>query len=161
VAGPAARILSPSPDATDGATAPRGARRGLLVLTAGPVRYFYGRYPADSWTRPNLIHRARVLALFLPRDPIEGRESLKTMPRTEHNWAARRRGELTRDRGSRPLSHAIEARRRLNAMRADRTQTKQDPHASSELPHTYLTKSRRDRPTDALSGEQRSAYAPS
>ena len=25
--------------------APRGERRRLLVLTAGPVRYFYGRYP--------------------------------------------------------------------------------------------------------------------
>src|SRR5207248_11783318 len=25
--------------------APRGERRGLLVLTAGPVPYFYGRYP--------------------------------------------------------------------------------------------------------------------
>jgi hypothetical protein len=25
--------------------APRGARRGLLVLTAGPARYSYGRYP--------------------------------------------------------------------------------------------------------------------
>jgi hypothetical protein len=25
--------------------APRGERSGLLVLTAGPVRYFYGRHP--------------------------------------------------------------------------------------------------------------------
>jgi hypothetical protein len=28
--------------------APRGARRGLLVLTAGPARYSYGRYPTGS-----------------------------------------------------------------------------------------------------------------
>lgn len=38
----------PSPDATNGAPAPRGARRELLVLTAGPVRYFYGRHPIGS-----------------------------------------------------------------------------------------------------------------
>ena len=44
--------------------APRGERRGPLVLTAGPVPYFYGRYPAgpvdaspSDWTRT-------VLALF-------------------------------------------------------------------------------------------------
>jgi hypothetical protein len=45
VAGPAARILNPSPDATNGAPAPRGARREVLVLTAGPVRYFCWRHP--------------------------------------------------------------------------------------------------------------------
>ena len=44
--------------------APRGERRGPLVLTAGPVPYFYGRYPAgpvdaspSDWTRT-------VLSLF-------------------------------------------------------------------------------------------------
>jgi hypothetical protein len=44
--------------------APRGERRGPLVLTAGPVPYFYGRYPAGpvdvspaDWTRT-------VLAVF-------------------------------------------------------------------------------------------------
>jgi hypothetical protein len=45
-AGPAARILSPSSNATNGGNfAPRGGRRGLLVLTAGPECLFYGRYP--------------------------------------------------------------------------------------------------------------------
>jgi hypothetical protein len=29
-------------------SAPRGERRGLLVLTAGPVPYFYGRYPTGQ-----------------------------------------------------------------------------------------------------------------
>ena len=44
-AGPAARILTPNPKATDGALAPRGVGLGLLVLTAGPVQAFYQRYP--------------------------------------------------------------------------------------------------------------------
>lgn len=44
-AGPVARILGPSPKATDGAVASRGVGLGLLVLTAGPVQYFYRRYP--------------------------------------------------------------------------------------------------------------------
>jgi hypothetical protein len=52
--------------------APRGERLGLLVLTAGPVRHFYGRYPPARWTRPDLIDRAGVLALFLPHDPDRG-----------------------------------------------------------------------------------------
>jgi hypothetical protein len=47
-------------------------------------------------------------------DPREGREGLKLMARTEHDRAARRRGELTCDRGSIRLSSSIDARRRLN-----------------------------------------------
>jgi hypothetical protein len=61
--------------------------------------------------------------------------------RTEHNSAARRRGELTRDRGPRRLEPAIEARRRLNALRTDGTRTKTDPHDRSELRYAYLTQS--------------------
>ena len=44
--------------------APRGVRRGLLVLTAGPVRYFYGRYPTgpvaaakQNWWASGLRYR--------------------------------------------------------------------------------------------------------
>jgi hypothetical protein len=62
---PAARILSPSPEATNGVSSPRGGRRGLLVLTAGLVPYFYGRCPTGRWPRLYLIQRAGVLALFL------------------------------------------------------------------------------------------------
>ena len=109
--------------------APRGERRGVLVLTAGPVPT--GVIPPARWPRSNLIYRAGVLALFLPRGPNGGTEGLKTMTRTEHNWAARRRGELTRDRGSRRVSSAIDARRRLNARRADGTPTNVDPFGPS------------------------------
>ena len=50
-AGPAARTLTPSPDATNGAFAPRGAERGLLVLTAGLVSYVLGVIPPTRWMR--------------------------------------------------------------------------------------------------------------
>ena len=65
--------------------APRGERRGSLVLTAGPVPYFYGRYPAgpvdaspSDWTRT-------VLALFLARGPnrVTGRPDDDDADRTE------------------------------------------------------------------------------
>ena len=56
-----------------------------------------------------------------------------SMTQTEHNSAARRRGELTRDRGSRRLSAAIDARRRLNTRPADRHPDQRTP-ARSERP---------------------------
>jgi hypothetical protein len=62
------------------------------------------------------------------------------MKRTEHNSAARRQGELTRDRGSLRLSPAIDARRRLNTRRADSTRTKIDPLGPSDPRYAYLTK---------------------
>jgi hypothetical protein len=65
------------------------------------------------------------------------------MTRTEHNSAARRRGELTRDRGSRRLSPEIDAQRRLtlNARRADSTPTNTDPFGPNDRRHAYLTRS--------------------
>ena len=46
-------------------SASRGGRRGLLVLTAGPVSCSTGVTPPARWPRPNL--RAGVLAFFLAR----------------------------------------------------------------------------------------------
>jgi hypothetical protein len=63
------------------------------------------------------------------------------MTQTERNSAARRRGELTRDRGSRRLSAAIDARRRMNTRPADGTRTSADPHRPSDPRHAYLTRS--------------------
>ena len=62
------------------------------------------------------------------------------MTRTEHNWAARRRGELTRDRGSLRLSPAMDAQRRLNTRRADGPRTKADPHGPSDPRYADLTR---------------------
>jgi hypothetical protein len=66
---------------------------------------------------------------------------MKTMTRTEHNWAARRRGELTGDRSSQRLSLAIAARRRLNSRRADGTRTKAVPVGPGDHRYAYLTRS--------------------
>jgi hypothetical protein len=63
------------------------------------------------------------------------------MTRTEHSSAARRRGELTRDRGSRRLSPAIDAQRRLNARRVDGTPTNADPFGPNDRRYAYLTRS--------------------
>jgi hypothetical protein len=63
------------------------------------------------------------------------------MTRREHNLAARRRGELTGDRGSRQLSPAIDAQRRLNARRADGTPTNADPFGPNDRRYAYLTRS--------------------
>jgi len=51
-------------------SASRGGRRGLLVLTAGPVSCSTGVTPPARWPRPNL--RAGVLALFLARGSKRG-----------------------------------------------------------------------------------------
>jgi hypothetical protein len=73
VASPAARTLSSSPNATDGALCRHEAGGGgHWVLTAGLVRYFYGVTPPARWLRPNLIERSEVLALCLPRGPKRG-----------------------------------------------------------------------------------------
>ena len=63
------------------------------------------------------------------------------MTRTEHNRSARRRGELTRDRGSRRLSSAIDAQRRLNSRPADGPPTKADPVGPNDRRSGYLTRS--------------------
>ena len=63
------------------------------------------------------------------------------MTRTEHNSVARRRGELTRDRGSRRLSPAIDAQRRQNARRVDGTPTNADPFGPNDRRYAYLTRS--------------------
>jgi hypothetical protein len=63
------------------------------------------------------------------------------MTQTEHNSAARRRGELTRDRGSRRLSAAIDARRRLNSRPADGTRANADLHRPTDPRHAYPARS--------------------
>ena len=63
------------------------------------------------------------------------------MTRTEHNRPARRRGELTRDRGSPRPPPAIDAQRRLNAGRADGTPTTAEAFDPNDRRYAYLTRS--------------------
>ncbi len=60
------------------------------------------------------------------------------MKRPEHNSAARRRGELTRDHGSLRLSPAIDARRRLNTRRAAGPGTRANRLGPSDPRYAYL-----------------------
>ena len=62
------------------------------------------------------------------------------MTRTEHERAARRRGELARDHASRKVFSAIDAQRRLNARSASGTRTKTVPIGPSDPRYAYLTR---------------------
>jgi hypothetical protein len=66
VAGPAARILSPSQNATGGATRATRREAGLLVLTAGPVPDSYRRYPTGPVAASLPDERSGVLAPLPP-----------------------------------------------------------------------------------------------
>jgi hypothetical protein len=75
------------------------------------------------------------------REPERDGKGLMTMKRMEHDSAARRRGELTRDRGSRRVSVAIDARRRLNSGRAAGLRTRAGPHGPRDPRYAYLAHS--------------------
>jgi hypothetical protein len=72
--------------------------------------------------------------------PTEGWEGVETMTRTQRDWAARRRGELAGDHGSRRVSSAMDAQRRLKARPARGTRTKADPVGPSDPRYAYLTR---------------------
>jgi hypothetical protein len=60
------------------------------------------------------------------------------MTRKEPDQARRRRGELARDLGSRRVSSAIDAQRRLNARPAQRASTNPEPVGPSDTRYAYL-----------------------
>jgi hypothetical protein len=62
------------------------------------------------------------------------------MTRTTRDLPERRRGELNRDRGSRRVSSAIDAQRRLNARRADGTRTNAGLFGPRDSRYAYLTR---------------------
>lgn len=100
-----------------------------------------GRYPTGPVaSSPISSKRAGVLALFLARGPNRGMGRREDMMRTEHDQAARRRGELARDRRSRRVFAAIDAQRRLNARPARATRTKAYPFGPSDPRYGYLTR---------------------
>jgi hypothetical protein len=62
------------------------------------------------------------------------------MTHTEYNRPARRRGEMTNDRGSRRIAAAINAQRRQKRRRPDGAPIKSDSFAPSDSRHAYLTR---------------------
>jgi hypothetical protein len=73
-AGPAARMLSPSPNATNGAIRATRRETGATGFDCGAGGVFlYRRYPPPRWPRPYLVNARGSLPLFLraalkPRD---------------------------------------------------------------------------------------------
>ena len=63
------------------------------------------------------------------------------MTSRRQDWAARRRGELHRERGFRRLSPALNAQRRLIDARPDGAWTKAGPLGLSDPRYAYLTRS--------------------
>jgi hypothetical protein len=62
------------------------------------------------------------------------------MTHIENGRAARRRGELARDHGSRRVPLVIDAQRRLTARSARDNRTKPDPAGPSDRRYAYLTR---------------------
>ena len=121
-------------------SAPRGERRGLMVLTAGPVGALPRAQPSPLVSSPPDDARGFSPSFFRAA-PIEGWEGRNTMTQTERNFAPRRGDEQDRERGSRRVSHAVDAQRRLNTRRADNTRTKAHPLGPRDPRHAYLTES--------------------
>ena len=97
-----------------------------------------GVTPPARWSRPDLIDRSGVLALFLRADPTEGR-MVKSMTPMRQDFTARRRSELDRDRGYRRLALAIDTQRHLDTRRAASARTEAHPPGSSDPRFAYLT----------------------
>jgi hypothetical protein len=144
--------------------APRGGRREA-GLTGFDCRAGWGYFDrADTrlgGRGPTSLNARGFCPSSLPGARNRGvGEALRAMPRALEDWAARRRGELDRDRGSRQFSQAVDAQRRLNTRRpATRTP---DAFSSSGPGHWDA------RSSDVYGGlsmrhseEPRSAYAPS
>jgi hypothetical protein len=109
-------------------------------------KYMIDAYPlkwhSDGPARDGagLVRQNRIGARSARANPTERREGLKTMTHTRQDLAARRRGELNRDRGSRRLWSASDGQRRLNARRALGVRTKAAPVGPSDPRFAYLTR---------------------
>jgi hypothetical protein len=134
------------------------------------------------WVRPRSSHRAYASRRKASAPEIQHRDlnargaspqpsartqydgkASKTMTHRRQDLGARRRGELDRDRGSRRLSQAIDAKRRLNDRRADSPRTKPHPVGPSDPRYGYLTRSYDEHgPDDAAVriSEAHSAFQP-
>ncbi len=112
-AGPAARILRSSPEATDGALC---VTRREAWVTGSACRVSGGFLPALFHRFGGFVSTRCALEVYpssLARFSIEGRKAT-AVTHTERDQEARTRGNLARQRGARRLSLAMDARRRLS-----------------------------------------------
>jgi hypothetical protein len=134
------------PCGPDSPPRPEYHRRRVLRHEAGGVGYWFcprGRRLALQALphRPGglvPIHARGFSPSSLRAVPREGWEGVDT--RTQRDRAVRRRGELARDHGSRRVSAAIDAQRRLNARPPRGTRTKADAAGPSSSRYAYLTR---------------------
>jgi hypothetical protein len=139
--GPAARIFLLRPDATDGAICVTRREAWVTGFDCGAgAALLSGVTPRSGGRVSTSVSALGSSPLPFRAVPTEGREGSQTMTRTEHDLAARRQGELARDRGSRRLSSAVDAQRRLNGRRADGDRTKADSFGPSDPSYTHLTR---------------------
>jgi hypothetical protein len=135
VSWPCGGILTPSPNATDGAF--RATRREAWVtgFDCGAGVLLDGRCATGPVASFPISLDARVLALFLARGLHRG------IGRREDYDAYRTRscGELARDGGSRRVRLAIDAERRLTARSAREGGTTPDRAGPSDPRYAYLT----------------------
>jgi hypothetical protein len=129
-AGPAARILSPSLNATDGAIRATRREGGFPVLTAGPVATCQPALSTDLVGGFWPDRCSGVLAPLPPRGsrPRDGKQASKAMTRSG-STSARRVGLITE---ARRLLLAIDARRRLTPRERVGPQTR-SPRSESTL----------------------------
>ena len=130
--------------ATDGASCVTRREAWATGFDCGAGRFVYRHYISPVASVRSGQNARGFSPSSLRAIPTEGWESVKTMTRTEHGQAARRRGELARDRGSRRVSAAIDAQRRFNAQPASDTRSTADPFAPSDPRYGYLTRTGRD-----------------
>src|SRR5215211_2725470 len=92
--------------------APRGARRGSLVLTAGPVLHFYDANPPARWLVATLTRDWHPA--FASKQTERLRNLASSRPGRKADLGLRRRGGLHRAEGDRRVGR-IAARRKLAA----------------------------------------------
>ena len=140
-AGPTARRPSPSLDATDGATAPRGAKRANWILTVGLVLTSYRRYSAKPGGRvPIRIASATAVVDVRSLDP-DGR--FKAMRHKTQDLATviQRGPGVVRRSLSRRSPVIGSERSRQGANRAEDSRTDPVPNGPSDPRFSYLTRS--------------------
>ena len=141
-AGPAARISGARPDATDGATCATGREAWVTGFDCGAGAVLHGRDPTDP-VDASQSGQSRGGSCPLPCAPIQQRDgkASTTLTRTEQTRAVRRRGALDRDRGSRRVSFAIDAQRRLNTRASARHPDHGGCGRSDRSRYAHLTRS--------------------
>jgi len=132
-------MLSPSPDATDGATSATRRETWVTGFDCGAGAVLLRAPPHRPGDRAPIWPTARGFSpSSFPRGCARGTEGRKTMTSSRQDWAASRRGELNRERGSRRLSAAINAETAPDRWATGWCLDQSGPVRSERSRHAYL-----------------------